>query len=39
MEIRRLAHQEIDTAIKFFQAMLDAMASFSGHALQDSYSV
>lgn len=39
MQIRKLAHQEIDTAIEFIQAMLDAMASFSGHALQDPHSI
>lgn len=37
MQIRKLAHQEIDTAIEFLQAMLDAMAFFDGHALQDSH--
>jgi ribosomal protein S18 acetylase RimI-like enzyme len=39
MQIRRLAHQEIDTVIEFLQAMLDTMASFGGHVLQDSHSV
>ena len=39
MQIRKLAHQEIDTAIEFIQAMLDAMASFGGHALQDPHSI
>jgi ribosomal protein S18 acetylase RimI-like enzyme len=39
MQIRKLVHQEIDTVIEFLQAMLDAMAFFGGHALQDPYSV
>ncbi|WP_256871662.1 GNAT family N-acetyltransferase [Nostoc sp. TCL26-01] len=39
MQIRKLVHQEIDTVIEFLQAMLDAMASFGGHALQDPHSV
>jgi ribosomal protein S18 acetylase RimI-like enzyme len=38
MQIRKLAHQEIDTVIEFLQAMLDEMAFFGGHALQDSNS-
>lgn len=39
MQIRKLAHQEIDTAIEFLQAMLDAMAFFEDHALQDPHSI
>lgn len=39
MQIRKLSHQEIDTVIEFLQAMLDAMASFGGHCLQDPHSV
>lgn len=39
MQIRKLAHQEIDIAIEFLQAMLDALASFGGHALQEPHSV
>lgn len=39
MQIRKLAHQEIDTAIEFLQAMLNAMAFFGGHVLQDQHSV
>ena len=39
MRIRKLAHPEIDTAIGFLQAMLDAMASFGVHALQDPHSI
>jgi ribosomal protein S18 acetylase RimI-like enzyme len=35
MQIRKLAHQEIDIAIEFFQAMLDEMTSFGGHILQE----
>lgn len=39
MQIRKLAHQEIDIAIEFLQAMLEAMASYGGHALQEPHSV
>lgn len=36
MQIRTLFHQEIDAVIEFLQAMLDEMASFGGHVLQNS---
>lgn len=36
MQIRKLSHQEIETIIEFLLAMLDEMASFGGHVLQDS---
>jgi ribosomal protein S18 acetylase RimI-like enzyme len=39
MQIRKLAYQEIDTVIEFLQVMLDEMASFGGHILQDPHSV
>lgn len=39
MQIRKLAYQEIDAAVEFHQAMLDAMVSFGGHRLQDPHSV
>lgn len=39
MQIRKLVHQEIDTVIEFLQAMLDEMASFGGHVLQDPHSI
>jgi ribosomal protein S18 acetylase RimI-like enzyme len=35
-QIRQLSDQEIDVTIKFFQAMLDEMASFGGRVLQGS---
>lgn len=39
MQIRKLAHQEIDTIVEFLQAMLDEMASFGGHVLQNPHSI
>jgi ribosomal protein S18 acetylase RimI-like enzyme len=39
IQIRKLAQQEIDIVIEFLQAMLDEMASFGGHVLQDPHSI
>jgi ribosomal protein S18 acetylase RimI-like enzyme len=36
MQIRKLSHHEIETIIEYLQVMLDEMASFGGHGLQNS---
>lgn len=36
MQIRKLSHHEIETIVEYLQAMLDEMASFGGHGVQDS---
>lgn len=35
MQIRILSDQDLDTAIDFLHAMIDEMASFGGHPIQD----
>ena len=36
MRIRPMTFQDVEVVTEFFQAMLEAMAAFGGHSLQDS---
>ena len=36
MQIRPMTLQDVEVATEFFHAMLEAMAAFGGHALQDA---